>query len=444
VLDEAVQDAIPRAYAEAVRDNSVRAVGQPEIELTKLDDGDSLAFTAEVDVRPEVPLPDIGGLSVSVDDVEVTDAEVDERLDALRERFAVLRGVDRPVGQGDYVSIDLRSTVDGEELPGGSTTGMSYEVGSDTLMPGLDDALVGAVAGEERTFRTELVAGEQAGRTADVTVTVRSVKEKELPELDEEFAQTASEFDTLDELRADLRGRLEQVKALEQGAQARDRLLEAMLAATDVPLPESAVRSEVEWREHDIGHQLESAGMSVEDYLRMEDQSREDFDAEIRRNAETAVKTQLVLDALAEREQLGVSETDLSQHVVRQAGRYGVSPQAYADRMAEAGNLPALVAEVRRSKALAYALDQATVTDGSGRPVDLSALRRDADADGGGADSDSAAANGSAADGAAADGAAAGEAVTGEAATGDTATGDTATGVEADAADAGSWGRPVA
>jgi trigger factor len=204
------------------------------------------------------------------------------------------------------------------------------------------------------------------------------------------------------------------------------------------------VRSEVEWREHDIGHQLESAGMSVEDYLRMEDQSREDFDAEIRRNAETAVKTQLVLDALAEREQLGVSETDLSQHVVRQAGRYGVSPQAYADRMAEAGNLPALVAEVRRSKALAYALDQATVTDGSGRPVDLSALRRDADADGGGADSDSAAANGSAADGAAADGAAAGEAVTGEAATGDTATGDTATGVEADAADAGSWGRPVA
>jgi len=382
VLDEAVQDAIPRAYAEAVRDNAVRAVGQPEIELTRLDDGDSLAFTAEVDIRPELVLPDLGEISVSVDDVEVSDAEVDERLAALRDRFAVLRGVDRPVAGGDYVSIDLHSSVDGEELPGGSTAGMSYEVGSGTLMPGLDEALVGASAGEERAFQTELVAGEHAGRTADVTVTVRSVKEKELPALDDDFAQTASEFDTLDELRADLRGRLEQVKALEQGTQARDRVLEALLAATDVPLPDSAVRSEVEWREHDVGHQLENAGMSIEDYLRMEEQSRDDFEAELRRNAEVAVKTQLVLDALAEREQLGVSETDLTQHVVSQAGRFGVSPQAYADRMAQAGNLPALVAEVRRSKALAHVLDQATVTDGSGRPVDLSALRRDAEAEG--------------------------------------------------------------
>jgi trigger factor len=274
---------------------------------------------------------------------------------------------------------------------------------------------------------------------AEVTFTVRSVKEKELPELDDEFAQTASEFDTLDELRADLRGRLEQVKTLDQAAQARDRLLEAMLAATDVPLPESAVRSEVEWREHDIGHQLESAGMSVQDYLEMEDQSQEDFDAEIRRNAETAVKTQLVLDALAEREQLGVSETDLSQHVVRQASRFGVSPQAYADRMAEAGNLPALVAEVRRSKALAYALEQATVTDASGRPVDLSALRRDAETDGGtdgGTDGDAAAD----AEPGAADAAPTAEADR----SAEPRTGEAATGVEADAADTGSSGRPAA
>jgi trigger factor len=380
VLDEAVQDAIPRAYAEAVRDNSVRALGQPEIELTRLDDGESLAFTAEVDVRPDVVLPYIGELSVSVDDVEVTDAEIDERLAALRERFAVLRGVDRPVAEGDYVSIDLRSTVDGEELPGGSTTGLSYEVGSGDLMPGLDEALAGASAGEERAFQTDLVAGEQAGRTADVVVTVRSVKEKELPELDDEFAQTASEFDTLDELRADLRTRLERVKAVEQGAQARDRVLEALLDRTEVPLPESAVGAEVEWRQHDVSHQLESAGMSLEDYLRLQDRSQEDFDAEIGRSAEGAVKTQLVLDALAEREQLGVSEADLTQHVVAQAGRLGVGPQEYADRMTQAGNLPALVAEVRRGKALAFLLEQATVTDASGRPVDLSALRRDADA----------------------------------------------------------------
>jgi len=382
VLDEAVQDAIPRAYADAVRDNAVRALGQPEIELTRLDDGDSLVFTAEVDVRPDVVLPDISGLSVSVDDVEVTEAEVDDRVEALQERYAVLRGVDRPAAAGDYVAIDLRATVDGEELPGGSATGMSYEVGSDTLMPGLDEALAGTSAGEEKAFQTDLVAGEQAGRTADVVVTVRSVKEKELPELDDEFAETASEFDTLDELRADLRARLEQVKALEQGAQARDRVLEALLDRTEVPLPESAVGAEVEWREHDISHRLESAGMSLDDYLRMEDRPREDFDADMRRSAEAAVKTQLVLDALAEREQLGVSEVELTQHVVSQASRLGIGAQEYADRMAQAGSLPALVAEVRRSKALAFVLEQATVTDASGRPVDLTALRRETEADG--------------------------------------------------------------
>ena len=381
VLDEAVQDAIPRAYAEAVRDNAVPALGQPEIELTRLDDGDSLAFTAEVDIRPDVVLPDIGAISVSVDDVVVDEADVDARLEALRERYGVLRGVDRPVAEGDYVSIDLQSTVDGEQLADGSAIGMSYEVGSGSLMSGLDEALLGAAAGEERTFQTELVGGEQAGRSAEVAVTVRSVKEKELPDLDDDFAQTASEVDTLDELRADLRGRMERVKALEQGSQARDRVLEALLDATEVPLPESAVRAEIEWREHDVAHQLEHAGMSVEDYLAMDSRSREDFDTDLRRSSEAAVKTQLVLDALAEREQLGVSEADLTRHVVSQAARLGVSPQDYADRLAKAGNLPALVAEVRRGKALAYVLEQATITDASGRPVDLGDLRQDTDTD---------------------------------------------------------------
>jgi trigger factor len=381
VLDEAVQDAIPRAYAEAVQQNEVRAVGQPEIELTRLDDGDSLAFTAEVDVRPPVILPQLDSISATVDDVEVTDAEVDAQLDGLRERFAVLKAADRAVANGDYVSIDLRATVDGEEVPGGSTTGLSYEVGGGDIMPGLDDALVGMSAGEEKTFGTELVAGEFAGRNAEVAVTVRSVKEKELPELDDDFAQTASEFDTLDELRSDLRTRLERVKALEQGGQARDKLLDALLDAVDVPLPESAVASEVEWRQHDISHQLENAGMSLDDYLAAESRTQEDFDAEIRRNSEIAVKSQLVLDALAEREQLGVSDTDLTEHVVIQARRYGVTPQQYAEQMMQGGNMGVLVSEVRRNKALAHLLENATVTDASGRTVDLAALRRPAGPD---------------------------------------------------------------
>jgi trigger factor len=381
VLDEAVQDAVPRAYSEAVRENDVRVLGQPQIELTKLEDGDLLAFTAEVDVRPQVTLPAYDGIAVTVDDAEVTDEQVDEQVSGLRDRFAVLKAADRQVADGDYVSIDLRATVDGEEVPGGSTTGLSYEVGGGSLMSGLDEALVGMSAGEERQFTTELVGGELAGRAADVSVTVRSVKEKELPPLDDEFAQTASEFDTLEDLRSDVRDRLGRVRALEQGAQARDKVLDALLASTEVPLPESVVQGEVEWRQHDIGHQLEGAGLDLDAYLSAEGRSREDFEAEVQRNSETAVKSQLVLDAVADAEQLGVSDTELTEQVIAQAARYGVSPQEFAQQLTQAGNLPTLVADVRRSKALATVLERATVTDASGRRVDLSALRRGPEAE---------------------------------------------------------------
>jgi trigger factor len=375
VLEEAVQDALPRAYSDAVRENEVRALGQPEIELTKLDDGESIAFTAEVDVRPEVRLPEYDGLDVSVDDVAVDEADVEEQVSAMRERFAVLKATDRPVQDGDYVSIDLKATVDGEEVPGGSTTGLSYEVGTASMMEGLDEALVGASAGDTREFTTQLVAGEFAGRTADISVTVRSVKEKELPALDDEFAQTASEFDTLEEFRQDVRDRIQRVKVLEQGAQARDKVLSALLENTDVPLPESAVRGEYDWRQHDIGHQLENAGVDLDTYLSSEGRSQEDFDSELRGNAETAVKTQLILDAIADKEELGVSDAELTERVIAQAQQYGVSPQEFAQQLTQSGNLPALVADVRRSKALATVLERAHVTDTSGRTVELEHLR---------------------------------------------------------------------
>ncbi|HEV7654913.1 MAG TPA: trigger factor [Mycobacteriales bacterium] len=375
VLDEAVQDALPRAYSDAVRENEVRALGQPEIELTRFDDGESLAFTAEVDVRPEVTLPEYNALPVSVEDIAVGDDEIDEQIAAMRERFAVLKATDRPVQDGDYVSIDLKATVDGEEVPGGSTTGLSYEVGSESMMPGLDEALVGANAGDTREFTTDLVAGDFAGQTAAIAVTVRSVKEKELPELDDDFAQTASEFDTLEEFRADVRSRIERVKTLEQGGQARDKVLTALLESTDVPLPESAVQGEFEWRQHDIGHQLENAGIDMDTYLASEGQSPETFQEQLRSNAEVAVKTQLLLDAIADAEEIGVSDAELTERVIAQAQQYGVSPQEFAQQVTQNGTLPALVADIRRSKALATVLERATITDTSGNTVDLEHLR---------------------------------------------------------------------
>jgi trigger factor len=300
---------------------------------------------------------------------------VDEQVDRLRERFAVLKGVERPVQDGDYVSLDLAATVDGEEVPGGTATGLSYEVGSGQLLEGIDEAIIGLESGAATTFTTALVGGEHAGRDAEVAVTIRSVKEKDLPELDDEFAQTASEFDTLAELREDVLTRLTQVKGIEQGVQARDKVLEALLAAVEVPLPESIVAAEVDYRKHDIGHQLENAGLTLEGYLEADSKTAEEFDAELDENARTAVKSQLVLDALADTEEVGVGNEELTSEVVRRAQQSGMQPQEFADQVVESGQLPLLIADVRRGKALAVVLQSATITDASGRTVELEALR---------------------------------------------------------------------
>jgi len=386
VLEETLNDAIPTHYSSAVREHEVKVLGSPEVEVTELADGEKVSFTAEVDVRPEISVPAFDSLSVTVDDIEVADEDVDSQLDSLRERFSVLKGVDRPVQNGDYVSLDLAATVDGAEVPGGTATGLSYEVGTGQLLPGTDEAITGLSAGEATTFKTELAGGELAGQEADVAVTVRSVKEKELPELDDEFAQTASEFDTLDELRADVRTRIERVKRMEQAVQARDKALEVLLAAVDVPLPEKVVTEEQEFRKHQLSHYLERAGLTMDLYLQSENQTQEDFDAKLQSDTKDAVKAQLVLDTVADTEQLGVNDTELTQEVVRRAQQAGMGPQEYADQLVESGQLPLVVADLRRGKALALVLESAAITDASGNKVDLDQLRGELAAAGDGAE----------------------------------------------------------
>ncbi|RFU20067.1 trigger factor [Geodermatophilus marinus] len=376
VLEQVVQHAIPEVYSEVVRENQVRVLGQPDIEVTRLDDNDTLAFTAEVDVAPKLELPDLDSLAVTVDDVEVTDEEIDQQVTVMRERFAMLTAVERPVEDGDFVSIDLEAKLDGEVLEDGSTTGMSYEVGSGSLMEGLDDAVRGLSAEESKTFQTALLQGPNAGETAEVTVTVRSVKTKELPELDDDFASTASEFDTLEELRDDVRTRLGRTKVLQQGAQARDKLVEHLITTIEVPVPETLVEREVEWRNNAFEQQLAQAGMDWDTFLKMSDvASREDYDADQRKNIEEAVKTQFVLDAIADAREVTVDNDDLSAQVVAQAQRNRMSPEQYAQQLQQGGNIAEFVADVRRTKTLAQLLEQTTITDASGNPVDLEALR---------------------------------------------------------------------
>lgn len=373
VLNEAVNEAVPRLYGQAVEENSVYALGQPELEVTKLEDGDELAFTAEVDVRPDIEVPDYDGVPVTVDDAEVTPDDVEEQLTSLRERFASLKGADRPAQDGDHVSIDLSATVDGEQLEDAQASGMSYEVGQGSLVDGLDEALRGMSAGESTNFTTELV-GERAGQEAEVTVTVHSVKEKDLPELDDEFAQLSSEFDTIGELRADLRSRLESSKRSQQAQQARDRALEALLSRVDVPVPDVALQEELERRSNSIEQQLQSAGLTREQYLQAQGRSEEDFQEELSSGAKESVQGGFLLDALAQKEELNVEEAELSEQLMRTAQQMGVQPQQLAQHLTESGQVGVLVSDVLRNKALTLVVEHAKITDESGRPVDAQAL----------------------------------------------------------------------
>jgi trigger factor len=374
VLDEVVNEVIPAKYLEAVRAGEVRTLGSPEFEVTKLEDREVLEFTAEVDIRPEITLPDFAGLTVSVDDVELTDAEVDEQLDELRARFGTLTGVERPAEDGDFVSIDLSATVDGAEVEEASTTGLSYEIGSGQLVDGIDEAIIGANAGETKTFVTKLVAGEFTGQDADVSVTVQTVKQRELPEADDEFAQLASEFDTIDELKADLRERLSRVKKMQQGVQARDKILESLLADTEVPIPEKVLEGEIENRKHDAIHQFDHDEAAFAQALEAEGKTVEQFDIDVREEAEKAVRTQLLLDTIADNEKTSVNDGELTERIMYQAQRFGVSPDEYVQRAQQSGQLTAIYADVRRGKALASVVRRATVLDASGTEVDLDEL----------------------------------------------------------------------
>jgi trigger factor len=371
VLEQVVNEALPSRYSEAVATSEVRPIGQPEIEITKMEDGDELVFTAEVDVRPDLTLPDLKALEITVDPVEVTDEDIDAELQNLRARFGTLTGVERAVATGDFVSIDLSATVGGEDVPEASTEGLSHEVGSGQLVDGLDEAVVGLSEGESRVFTTTLAAGEFAGREAQVAVKVNSVKERELPEPDDEFAQLASEFDTIDELKDSLAEQVRRAKRVHQAEQVRDAVLEKLLDQVEVPLPEAVVQAQIDDTLHRAIHVVEHDEAQFAKLLEARGSSRDEFDRESRENAEKMIKIQLLVDAIADELDVQASQEDLSQRLVLQSQQYGIEPQQLLQFMQENNQLPAMYADVRRSKALAAVVEGTTVTDTDGKAVDL-------------------------------------------------------------------------
>ncbi|KMO81869.1 trigger factor [Mycolicibacterium chubuense] len=370
VLEQVVNDALPARYSEAITSESLQPIGQPEIEVTKLEDNEELVFTAEVDVRPEIDLPDLSALTITVDPVSVTDEDVDAEIEALQKRFGTLTGVDRPAEEGDFVSIDLSATVDGEDVPEAKTEGLSHEIGSGQLIEGLDEAIIGLKEDESKSFTTTLVAGEHAGQEAEVTVTVKSIKVRELPELDDEFAQLASEFDTIDELKADLREKVERVKRVQQAEAIRDKAIEELLTQVEVPLPEAVVQAQVDDTLHNAIHGLDHDEDRFAESLTEQGSSREEFDADNRSNAEKAIKTQLLMDAIADKLDIQVGQNDLTERLVLMSRQYGLEPQQLLQMLQQNNQLPAMFADVRRGLTVAAVVHGATVKDTDGTEID--------------------------------------------------------------------------
>ncbi|MFD5832360.1 trigger factor [Streptomyces collinus] len=372
VLEEAVNDALPKFYTDAVNEAELSVLGQPEVDITELKDGETLNFTAEVDIRPSIEIPDFSGIEVEVDAVEVTDEDVDKAVEELRERFASTAPVERAAEDGDVVTIDLQAKVDGEVLEDGVADGVSYTIGSGELLEGIDDAVKGLEAGGEATFTSELKGGSAAGKEAEVTVKVTQVAKRELPELDDEFAQLASEFDTIEELRADSRKRLENMKQYDQATQAQERVLEKLLDLVEVPVPEKLLEDEINTRKHNLEHhQLGQMGLDLAKYLEIQGKSEEEFDAETKEAAVKGIKTQFVLDELVKQEKLNVNQEELTEHLMRRAASSGMSPDQFAQAVVEGNQVPLLVGEVARGKALAVVVEKATVKDTSGEVIDL-------------------------------------------------------------------------
>ena len=363
VLNHAVSEGIDRFFQLAVAEEKVRTLGRPEADVSQWpsdkDFSGDLVVTVEVDVRPDFELPKFEKYTLEVEPIMVTQGDVDDELDALRARFGNLVTVDRPAKKGDFVQIDLVAKIGDSTID--SASSISYEIGSGQLIEGIDEALDTLTAGETTTFESKLLGGDHEGEMALIEVTVLSVKERELPEADDDFAQIASQFDTIKELRDDLKKQAQRKGVFTQAQEARDKLVEKMISEVSMPLPQGVVDAEVH-------RHLEQEG-------RLEDDKHR---AEVIESTEKSLRTQLLLDALVEALEVQVSQDELTQYLIQSAGQYGMEPSEFIQSLDQNGQIPSMVGEVARSKSLSVALTKLTVKDTKGKKVDLSEVTNSA------------------------------------------------------------------
>ena len=361
VAGEAVNNGVPELYSKALEEKKIHPMSQPEIDVQEVPesakDETKLKFTATVERRPDIELPELDGLEIDVPKAQVTDEDVNNRLESLRQRFGTLVGVDRPAAKGDFANIDLDAQIDGESVD--SQEGVSYELGSNTMLDGLDEALDGLSAGEETTFEGTLEAGEHEGQKATVKVKVNSVKAEELPELNDEFASEASEFDTLDELKADIRKAAAQDAEGRQATEARDAFIAKLQEGLEIPVPKGVKANMVE-------EQLK--GMTPDPEKATKEQK-----AQAEETVEKDLRDQMVLDALAEKLDVQVSQSDVFNFLASIAQQYGMDPNNFIQAIIKNGQLGSAVQEVGRSKGLLAGMRAVKFT-ADGEVVDLSAF----------------------------------------------------------------------
>lgn len=382
VIEQVVNDMLPSRYGKAIEENDLVVLGQPTIDITKIEDGDVVEFVAEVDIRPEISVPRFEDISVEVAPRTVDADAVDEELNRLRTRFATLKTVDRAIEEGDVVTFDAAVAIDGADIEDAGGTGLSYEVGTEESYKGLKDALIGLKASESATFQSTLAGGEHEGDDADITVTVHTVKVRELPEANDEFAQEASEFDTIDELRESLASNAEESAKATQAAAIRDEVLKAALAQSEFPLPEGVVESQIKAQHEQILSQVGGSEDVFDSLLQAQGTSRDEFEATTRNTVEDAVRNELFLDRVAEEFKPEVTQQEVHDHILFTAQRYGMDPRQFVAQLQQNNQLAALYAEVRRGKALAEAICKVTVTDTDGNSVDPSEFFGDDDDEG--------------------------------------------------------------
>lgn len=371
ILEQVVNDMLPSRYEQAVQSEDLKVIGQPDVDISKIEDKDFVEFTAEVDVRPEFEVPDFSEISVTVPAIKSGEEDVDKALEDLAERFGELKDTKRKMKTGDYAIIDITAEIDGEKIEDASTEGLSYSIGDDNLIKGLDTALRGMKTGEDNEFTSTIQSGEHKDEEATFKVHVQQTKERKLPDMDDEFAQMASEYDTIEELREATKTEVEESKKAEQAGQIRDEVLKAALADVDFELPQSVVDEQAHAQLHQILGQLAHDEKALAQLLEAQGSSREEFDQQTREQAEESVRTQIFLDAVAEKEEPEVSQQELSDHILFTAQSYGMDPNQFIQQLQSNGQIANLFSDVRRGKALAAAICRTTVKDEEGNDVDV-------------------------------------------------------------------------